>query len=134
MQQNLEQIRAGNALKTATAKAPDAKVTKASVSKLPAMILTNGLLAAVAFATEEGKDSKPKRGAMSAAVQGLAGHLGDQRLHLPPLTGSKTSKELLDRLTGAKSLDLQRATDEALAFLGYLKRFAPSGKDEGGES
>jgi CRISPR/Cas system CMR-associated protein Cmr5 small subunit len=44
--QNLEQIRAAAALAVAD------KTTKADVSKLPAMIISNGLLAATAFATE----------------------------------------------------------------------------------
>ena len=45
--QNLEQIRAAKALAVAS------KTSKTAVSKLPAMILANGLLAATAFASEK---------------------------------------------------------------------------------
>ncbi len=47
---NLEQIRAGKALTVAE------RTSKTSVSKLPAMILANGLMATAAFASEKKKD------------------------------------------------------------------------------
>lgn len=134
MQQNLEQIRATNALRTANLEEGRVRPTKGYVSKLPAMILTNGLLAAVAFAGERKGTSDRKRPEMNLAVNGLAHHLADPKLNMPGLNGCRDAESLLRQLGNLQSLDLQRATDEALAFLGYLKRFAPAGKEDGGES
>jgi CRISPR/Cas system CMR-associated protein Cmr5 small subunit len=133
MQQNLEQIRAANALKTAGLE----PTTKASVSKLPAMILTNGLLAAIAFAIEPKKDRTPKRPGMQAAMEGVAKHLADPHIQMPLFKDCANPNTLLTKLSSAPatSADLQRASSEALAFLGYVKRFAkPAKPGEGEES
>lgn len=134
MQQNLEQIRATNALRTAAHAEGIVRATKGYVSKLPAMILTNGLLAAVAFASERKARTERKRPEMNIAAAGIAQHLADPRLQFQGLNQCKDAESLLAALAKLQSLDLQRATDEALAFLGYLKRFAPSGKEDGEES
>lgn len=120
MQQNLEQIRAANALKTAE------KTTKGAVAKLPAMILTNGLLATAAFANELKKGGGAKRPGMQAAINGAAEHLASRHLGLPLPPHCTTAQSLIDSLVKATSADLQRASTEALAFLGYVKRFAKS--------
>ena len=121
--QNLDQIRAAAALKAAD------KTSRQAVSKLPAMILQNGLLAATAFATE-GKDGKPKRSEMSAAMNATASHLANPNLGITLLTGNNDAAKMTAALSSATatSLDLQRATTAALAFLAFLKRFAT--KDE----
>ena len=121
--QNLDQIRASAALQAAD------KTSRQAVSKLPAMILQNGLLAATAFATE-GKDGKPKRLEMSAAMNSTADHLANPNLGITLLTGNNDAAKMTAALSSATatSLDLQRATTEALAFLAFLKRFAT--KDE----
>lgn len=121
--QNLDQIRASAALQAAD------KTSRQAVSKLPAMILQNGLLAATAFATE-GKDGKPKRLEMSAAMNSTADHLANPNLGITLLTGNNDAAKMTAALSSATatSLDLQRATTAALAFLAFLKRFAT--KDE----
>ena len=121
--QNLDQIRAAAALQAAD------KTSRQAVSKLPAMILQNGLLAATAFATE-GKDGKPKRSEMSAAMNATANHLANPNLGITLLTGNNDAAKMTAALSSATatSLDLQRATTAALAFLAFLKRFAT--KDE----
>lgn len=121
--QNLDQIRASAALQAAD------KTSRQAVSKLPAMILQNGLLAATAFATE-GKDGKPKRSEMSAAMNSTADHLANPNLGITLLTGNNDAAKMTAALSSATatSLDLQRATTAALAFLAFLKRFAT--KDE----
>ena len=121
--QNLDQIRASAALQAAD------KTSRQAVSKLPAMILQNGLLAATAFATE-GKDGKPKRSEMSAAMNATASHLANPNLGITLLTGNNDAAKMTAALSSATatSLDLQRATTAALAFLAFLKRFAT--KDE----
>jgi CRISPR type III-B/RAMP module-associated protein Cmr5 len=122
---NLEQIRARQALLTAE------KTSKTAVSKLPAMILANGLLAAAAFASEKKKDGKtPKRPDMKGAVDGTVLHLATPELGHTVLSRSKTTEDLIRELSSSDSSQLQRATAEALAFLGYVKRFTTK---EGGE-
>lgn len=126
---NLEQIRAAHALGTAE------RTTKAAVSKLPAMILSNGLLAAAAFASEKKKDGKfPKRPDLKKAMDGVAEHLARPELHLAVLANATHAEALIQRLSASTSLDLQRATAEALAYLSYVKRFATKpGQEEQGE-
>jgi CRISPR/Cas system CMR-associated protein Cmr5 small subunit len=115
---NLEQIRAAAALRTAP------NTSKAAVSKLPALILANGLLATAAFAGEKKKDgNSPKRPEMKAALNGAAEHLAKAELNIPVLAGARSSEDLIARLSAADSPHLQRASAEALAFLGYVKRF-----------
>lgn len=124
---NLEQIRAAKALQTA----PD--TTKAAVSKLPAMVIANGLLATAAFASETKKDGRsPKRPEMQAALDGTAQHLANPELGIPTLAGCTTARDMMTKLAAADSIHLQRATAETLAFLGYVKRFTTkAGREEG---
>ncbi|MCX6879325.1 MAG: hypothetical protein NTW21_36805 [Verrucomicrobia bacterium] len=122
--QNLDQIRAAKAFPAAE------NTSKQAVSKLPAIIMTNGLLAAIAFADERKDGGAPKREKMQHAMDAVADHLSCivEGITLPP--DAKTGSELLRALTtgNANSLLLQRATTEALAFLSFLKRFTT--KDE----
>jgi len=118
---NLDQIRAAHAL-------PAAKLTdKGSVAKLPGMILSNGLLATLAFACEA---DKPKRDKIKAAADSLGRHLSHPAFAFPDLTGCISGKNLGDKLATGSALTLQRATTEALAYLSYLKRFASRKPDE----
>jgi len=110
--QNLDQLRAAHAL--VAAKLTD----KSSVAKLPGMILTNGLLATLAFACEEGKSTREK---MKNAANALGKHLAAT---LPELAGVSDGASLGNKLATSEALTLQRATNEALAYLSYLKRFA----------
>ena len=125
---NLEQIRAAKALETA------AKTSKAAVSKLPAMILANGLLAACAFASETKKDGHtPRRLDMKEALDGAAQHLSNRQLGIAVLDGCKDTDDLIRKLTGADSPHLRRATAETLAFIAYVKRFTTKeGAEENG--
>lgn len=127
--QNLEQIRAAKALVIAP------KTSKTAVSKLPAMILANGLLAAAAFASEKKKDGRtPKRREMEAALTGTAEHLATPRLGFDVLANCKTADDMIDKLSKADSVHLQRATTEALAFIAYVKRFTTKeGSEEKGD-
>jgi len=119
--QNLDQLRAAHALIAAALPGPKPNtklIDKSSVAKLPGMILTNGLLATLAFACEA---EKPKRAAMNAASDSLAKHLAAT---IPELAGSTSGPALGTNLAKGTDLTLQRATTEALAYLSYLKRFA----------
>ncbi len=116
--QNLEQIRAAYALTVAK------KTKKAEVSKMPAMILANGLLAAAAFALEKSKEG-PKRPGMAEVLEGVAIHLQKPVHGLTVLKDTTNAETMLRALTEkGSSAELQRATSEALAFIGFVKRFA----------
>ena len=96
-------------------------MNRKAVTKLPAMIVNNGLLAAAAFAKDR---SEELRDAMNAVAE----HLADRRIgHLPE--ASRTTDALLGHLVGpgVGSDRLRLATSEALAYLSYLKRFANRG-------
>jgi len=112
--QNLDQLRAAHALNAA------ADTDKSSVAKLPGMILTNGLLATLAFACEAKKEN---RKGQLAAADALAKHLAAT---IPELAGATTGNALGTKFAAkdTEALTLQRATTEALAYLSYLKRFA----------
>lgn len=110
---NLEQIRAAGAIE------PAKKLDKSAVNKLPAMIMSNGLLATIAFCHSEGGGSN--RSHMVEALKATASHLAKAGLTGKDVSGLESfAKDLSQR----NSIDLQRATEEALAFIGYLRRFA----------
>lgn len=113
--QNLEQIRAAHALE------PAKSLDRSAVNKLPAMILANGLLAAAAFCDADGGGESRKD--MKLALNATAMHLANRGLIAP---GTNTAKGIIQDLSGRDSHHLQRATSEALAFIAYLKRFAPN--------
>lgn len=120
--QNLEQIRAENALVATGHKPPPnsslrvTPVEDKAVTKLPAMIVNNGLLAAAAFARD--KDEKLRN-----AMDAVARHLADRRIGR--LSAQSTGTDaLIAELAGSPSENLRLASEEALAYLSFLKRFA----------
>lgn len=113
--ENLDQIRAAAAGKLLPLGQTHA-FDRSDVVGIPALILTNGLLAAAAFCCEEGKE---KRSGMKTAFNGIAAYLRSR-----DLTIATTGSLLITDLANRDSLTLQRATTETLAFLAYLKRFA----------
>jgi hypothetical protein len=129
--QNLEQIRAKHALNfwnPSQEQPPSARGVNQGdvISKLPSLIMSNGLLATAAFAKSKGGGheelitavfrflSAPDRGVLPAPPQARQ---GERELD--------TFIRLLTDGHDATSTRLQVATAEALAYLGYLKRFAP---------
>ncbi len=126
---NLEQIRAAAALETAK------NTSKSAVSKLPALILSNGLLAAAAFASEKKKDGQtPRRREMKAVVDGAARHLANPEMGFPVLKSCADAETLIRILCVNNSADLQRATSETVAFIGYVKRFTTKAGTEDGDA
>ena len=113
--QNLDQIRAAAADKLLP-EGQKHNFDRSDVVGIPALILTNGLLAAAAFCCEQGKD---KRAGMKHAFDGIAAHLKERGL-----TTATNGQALISDLATKDSLALQRATTEALSFLSFLKRFA----------
>jgi len=126
---NLEQIRAANALVYAeagvnTRGAQGGEVVK----KLPALIMSNGLLAAGAFAYAKGEGE-----GWYMCFDHLAAHLAHPEVGVVPQQ-KKNLKILLEHLAKeADSSTLKQATDEALAWLCYAKRFVKKGQDNGGD-
>jgi CRISPR/Cas system CMR-associated protein Cmr5 small subunit len=108
---NLDQIRAQNAL------AVKPRVQKKHVTKLPALIVNNGLLAAAAFCDDKSAE-------LRTAMDAVAEHLADRRIGR--LTNATTAAAMVQELSaaGVSSEQLRLATAEALAYLSYLKRFA----------
>jgi CRISPR/Cas system CMR-associated protein Cmr5 small subunit len=116
---NLEQIRAANALAYAKAGVKTRGSEEGEVvKKLPALIMANGLLAAGAFAFAKGEDE-----GWYVCFDHLAKHLADPQIDIVPLESSNL-QTLLDHLSNkADSATLMLATEEALAWLGYARRF-----------
>ena len=121
--QNLDQIRADNALMACGIKAvpsgrpPVGSVAGTAVNKLPALIVNNGLLAASAFADK-------KRDDLLRAMDAVAWHLADSRVRKLP-SDCTTTRGLIEHLVASDSQALRLAAAEALNFLSYLKRYAP---------
>lgn len=111
--QNLDQIRAAAALE------PAKELDRSAISKLPGLILNNGLLSAAAFCGAEGGGDN--RGHLKKAMIATTKHLASQGIAAPD---TQDIRSLIDDLSKKDSLNLQRATSEALAYLAYLKRFA----------
>ncbi len=114
---NLEQIRAKHA--DDAIKRHD-KLSRSAVNKLPALIMQNGLLAASAFCSSDGGGDN--RAHLKTALDETARHLALRGLIASNITQARS---MIDDLCGRNSIELQRATVEALAYIAYLKRFAP---------
>lgn len=119
---NLEQIRANHALAFWQTRQNDTEVKGEQggdvVRGLSSLIINNGLLATIAFAKEKGKgyDTFMKE------IGRFLGSAGDDgRKVLPQQVGNL--EQFVSVLTSNDSELLQQATAEALAYLGYLKRF-----------
>jgi CRISPR/Cas system CMR-associated protein Cmr5 small subunit len=124
----LDQIRAAHALEAAQATNNGRfRMVRADVAGFPALIIQNGLLAAFAYASEEGKST---RAGMKHACDCTASHLSSHGI--PILSNARNASALIEALSSghATSLDLQRATSEALQFFAFLKRFAERGQPE----
>lgn len=122
--QNLEQLRAQAALEfwRQNQNANQGQDGGNVVSKLPSLIINNGLLATLAFA-------KDKAGGHEALALAVVRFLARPDGGTIPPPGFRQGEGALDPyirvLTDNDSIVLQRATAESLAFFAYLKRFAP---------
>lgn len=122
MLRNLEQIRAKNAL------AASGRIVRTVAKNVPSMVIANGFIGALAFAIEKKED-------YLLAFQAVIDHLHKARLNCG--IAATDPQAFLDELCG-KSADVLRAiTDESMAYLNYLRRFAKPDKGEtsnGGDS
>ena len=123
---NLDQIRAKNALEATTGTtfkgANDGEVVK----KIPAMIRQNGILGALAFA----KENDVKTG-HADVFRAIVKHMKELK-RLPDAVAAQGPLDgFIQHLCVADSAVLRATTDEALAYLNYLRRFAKKGKGDG---
>ena len=117
--QNLEQVRARNALRcqkedgTLIVGPQGGEVIK----KLPPLILNHGLLATAAYAYTQ------KEG-WQTVLNHIARHLADPEIAIAP-AGTQKHEQLMAFLTGpeATSETLKLATLETMAWLSYARRF-----------
>lgn len=116
---NLDQIRAKAALESAK------NLDASAINGLPALILNNGLLSAAAFchADSDGENRKQLKKAMIAIIE----YLADRKVIT---LNTIDIKIFIKELSSRNPIDLQRATTESLAYLGYLKRFAQKKEKE----
>lgn len=123
---NLEQIRAANALAYAKAGHNTRGQQGGNVlEKLPALIMSNGLLAAGAFAYAQKSD-----GGWRTCFDYIAKHLAHAEIEIAP--GQGNLDQLMDFLANkADSQVLKCATEEALAWLSYARRFEQSSGNGG---
>ncbi len=126
---NLEQLRALAANQFYKANESKLKSQKDGevIAKIPGMIHTHGLLATLAYAKAKGEGWKTY---LQAIGQYLATPAPDGPSSLPLAEGQSAQSLTLDQfisiLTSHDSNVLRIATREAKAYLGYLKRFAPT--------
>ena len=115
---NLEQIRAKNAYAARETVGTGKEGGRAVAKKVPAMIIANGFIGALAFAIEDD-------GGYLTVFKAVIKHLHDARLDC----GMKATEpaEFLDELCGRDADTLRAVTNEAMAYLNYLRRFAKPG-------
>jgi len=123
---NLEQIRAAAALKFWKVQEDASETTGKKggdvIRGLASLVINNGLLATLAFATE-------KQGGHEKLAKEIGRFLEERGIIKP---SGETVKDVTQSLTDADSLTLQRATAEALAYISYLKRFRKAGEESKG--
>lgn len=126
---NLEQIRATNAMAYANAGVKTSGAQGGEVvKKLPALIMSNGLLAAGAFAYAKGSGE-----GWYVCFDHMARHLAHPEVSVIPHSRNDL-KGLMQHLSAeADSNTLKHATEEALAWLAYAKRFVKKSADEEAE-
>ncbi len=118
---NLEQIRARNAYAARDRIGTGKEGGRSVAKKVPAMIIANGFIGALAFAIED-------NGGYLTVFQAVIDHL--HAAHLDCGIGATEPRGFLDELCGQDADTLRAVTAEAMSYLNYLRRFAKPGKDE----
>jgi len=119
---NLEQLRAKHALDFVNSgDIPIGSEGGNILSKLPTMLVADGLLATAAFA-------KAKSGGYEKLMGDLFKHLASINI----VSGSSIDEQI-QSLASADAIILQRASSEAIAYANYIKRFGKP-KIKNGES
>ena len=116
---NLEQLRAKNALKAARTIGQGSEGGDAVEKKVPAQIIANGFIGALAFAIERGAGYADVFRAVIDHLNDVKAMQGMVKTDLPGFLA-----ELCDK----SSAQLRAITEESMAYLGYLRRFVKSSK------
>jgi|LSQX01.1.fsa_nt_gb hypothetical protein len=121
--QNLEQVRARNALQFAKS-AGDRVVGEQGgevIKKISPTIINHGLLAAIAYSFTE-------REGWQLVFDAIAKHLSSPQIAIVP-TQVNNRSELIAYLIGPSTTSeiLKRATTETIAWLEYARRFVKKG-------
>lgn len=119
--QNLAQIRARNAIVAAPGIGRGQDDGRAVAKKVPAQIVQNGILGALAFAIETGAGY----GDVFVAV---CSHLRSPELASLGIAPADP-KSLFNALCEASADTLRAVTSETMEYLNYLRRFAEGDKD-----
>ena len=121
---NLEQVRAANALDAGKKNYRGVKDGEV-VKKIPAMIRENGLLTALAFAVERKDGDALKHEGHHGVWKAIIEHLAHK--DIKRLARSCSPDDLVVFLAqdaNATAACLRDITEETLAYLNYLRRFA----------
>lgn len=127
---NYEQLRALDAFEAAEGEKSNRFIGKGGskkvASKVAAMILANGFIGAMAFAISN------ERKGHEAVFEAILDHLRKSKRNYGLAT--EDCQGFLKGLSEASTDILRAVTDESLAYLNYLRRFAkPGGDEEDGE-
>lgn len=117
--QNLEQIRARNAMAFSKQGAVAGKQGGDVIKKVPSHILNHGLLASTAYSFTENNDG------WRVTFDAIAKHLADPDIGIVPADEVKDRNSLMGFLTakGTSGEVLKMATVETMAWLQYARRF-----------
>lgn len=118
---NLEQVRAKNAYAARDKIGTGKEGGRAVAKKVPALIIANGFIGALAFAIED-------NGGYLTVFKAVIDHLHGANLNCG--IRATEPKEFLDELCERDADTLRAVTSEAMAYLNYLRRFAKPGKEE----
>ncbi len=124
---NLDQLRGLNAF----AMAEDVKRStgggQMTAKKVATQIRENGFLGALAFALERKKDGGFKNAGHESVFETVRRHLQSAKR----LSSECDSTDAMFKKVSEGSADELRAvTDETMAYMNYLRRFAKPGKDD----
>jgi CRISPR-associated protein Cmr5 len=81
---------------------------------LPALIMSNGLIQSLAFLQGKGRNEHKR------LLEDVRLWLLDQKASILPI-GTKSFSEAMTALTGMPSVEYQRATEESLAILRWIR-------------
>ncbi len=127
--QNYEQIRAKNALAAAPNIGLGNEGGKAVAKKVPALIVQDGFLGALAFAIEKSNNGEDEKNGYGNTFKAIMKHLPEVKKDFGLCQGNNLQK-FLDGLCGQSPEVLRAITEESITYLNYLRRFAKPGKDE----
>jgi CRISPR type III-B/RAMP module-associated protein Cmr5 len=126
--QSFEQIRAKNALRDAPSIGLGNEGGRAVAKKVPALIVQDGFLGALAFAIEKSKNGADEKNGYGNVFKAIIKHLPDVKKDFG-LCETYDLQKFLYSLCQQSSEVLRAVTDESIAYLNYLRRFAKPGKD-----